>query len=220
MSPRPEIILELSVTDPEAATRMLCEVFGFAEQAGVLRLGGQGVVLRRGDGGHGVIDHLALAVPDVDTALRGMLACGAVLDAGVTPDGPREIAEFWQSGVRYVFLQGPDGARIELCGRLGPVPARALGHDHIGVACSDVAASRAFFAGLGLQVLAEVALVRDGGVTPVCFMGLGDSVVELYGPPGFTPPTGPSKWQRLLMTGTSGRDELTGPDGIRVGFMD
>lgn len=215
-----EIIPELSVRDLAAAQDMLVRVFGFAPEDGVLRLGDQRIVLvpAEGPGGHGGIDHLALKVNDTDQALAGLVQRGAVLDA-TTPNGPQEIAEFWDNGVRYVFLQGPEGARIELCARRGaPEQAGLPGHDHIGLPCSDIAASEAFFLSLGLKPTGRFDLIRPEGTIAVRFLAAGDSVVELYAPPGHDPSqtaVQPS-WRGLRLIGAGRQGQLTGPDGLSV----
>ncbi len=119
------MVPELVVSDLAAAQRQLCDVFGFAVDGGLLRLGSQAIALRQGAGGHGVIDHLALSVPDLDSTAAAMMARGAVVE-GTTADGPHLIPEFWRGGMRYLFLTGPDGARIELCHNLAdPQPLGA-----------------------------------------------------------------------------------------------
>jgi len=220
------IVPELAVMDPAAAAAMLRDVFGFAGTGEVLALGDQAVALVAAEraAGQGGIDHLALAVADVDAALAGMRARGARLEA-TTPEGPREIAEFWEGGVRYVFLEGPEGARIELCARL-PQDGRAglPGHDHIGIPCTDLAATEGFFLGLGLRPLAAVDLRRDDGVTKVRFLAAGDSVVELYEPPALRGAVAPfaaeGLWRGLRLEGAGIAPGLRiGPDGLRVAVV-
>lgn len=218
-----DLIPELAVADADAACRMLSDVFGFVPDAGLMRLGSQRIAVQQAPGprGHGKIDHLALAVADVDAALAAALARGAVLD-DTTPDGPREIAEFWDAGVRYVFLRGPEGARIEFCARLPQDHRRGLpGHDHIGLPCTDIDASEAFFLAFGLTRLAAVNLTRPDGVTPVRFLAAGASVVELYGPPalrGARPDFAPDAlWSGLQLHGSGLTPGLhAGPDGLRL----
>lgn len=218
-----KVIPELAVADLAAAEAMLVQVFGFAREGRLLRLGGQRLALVQAEGrpGHGVIDHLALAVADVDAALAHFLARGARLEA-TTPDGPREIAEFWGTGVRYVFLEGPEGARIELCARLGAVARDGLpGHDHVGIPCTDIAAAAAFWEGLGAEPMAAVDLSRDDGVTRVRFLSVGDGVVELYEPPalrGAEPGFAATAfWHGVRLEGSGLMPGLKfGPDGLRV----
>lgn len=218
-----EIIPELCVRDPAAARAMLASVFGFAEADGLMALGGQRIAVVAGQGaiGHGGIDHLALGVTDLDATLAAMRGRGARLES-TTPQGPGQIAEFWDAGIAYVFLQGPEGARIELCQRL-PADHRAglPGHDHIGIPCSDIAASVAFFEALGCKMLSSVSLRRDDGVTEVRFLAAGKSVVELYEPPalrGTVPDFADNAfWRGLRLIGSGHPAGLRiGPDGLRV----
>ena len=189
----------------------------------MMRLGDQALVLVGADSpaGHGKIDHLALAVDDVDAALAGYVARGAQLEA-TTPDGPREIPEFWDTGVRYVFLEGPEGARIELCARrVGPPRGGLPGHDHLGIPCADIAQTEAFFLGLGFASLAANELVRADGVTLVRFLGIGSSIVELYEPPALRGQPAnfaePALWRGLQLTGAKlAAGPRLGPDGLRV----
>lgn len=216
------IIPELAVTDPVAARALLTGTFGFSGDGTLLTLGSQTVALVQTDrpSPQGRIDHLALAVNDVDETLADLLARGARLDA-TTPQGPNEIAEFWDNGVRYVFLQGPEGARIELCARRTTAPRAGLpGHDHIGIPCTDIAATEAFFTDLGLSRLAAVTLTRDDGDTHVRFLGHGAHVVELYAPP--VKPALPAQglWRALRLHGATGsRGCHSGPDGLTVTLL-
>lgn len=221
-----EIIPELCVQDIPAAKAKLASVFGFVESDGLMRLGTQRIALVQGQGAltHGGIDHLALAVTDLPAALAALQAKGARLES-TTPNGPNRIAEFWEAGIAYVFLQGPEGARIELCQRL-PVDSRAglPSHDHIGIPCTDIAASVGFFESLGCTMLSSVSLLRDDGVTEVRFLSAGKSVVELYEPPSLREgkPAFPQNglWSGLRMLG-SGLDagERIGPDGLRLTLL-
>ena len=204
------IIPELLVRDVAAARRLLCGSFGFAESGpGRLSFHGQTVALAAGaPAGHGAIDHLALAVPDLDAAAA--LARGARADPAVTPDGPRAIAEFW-GGVRYLFLQGPEGARIELIER--PAAPRGPGHDHIGIPVPDIGAAQAFAESLGARLAAAVCLHRPAGRTEVRFLTLGGAMLELYQPPARPAPAAPGLWHRLLIPGIRPQ---TGPGGLTV----
>ncbi|WP_159082391.1 VOC family protein [Paragemmobacter aquarius] len=218
-----EIIPELCVRDTAAARAMLTGIFGFAGQGDLLALGEQRIALVQGAGdiGHGGIDHLALAVSDVPAALSALQARGAVLEE-TTPNGPGHIAEFWDAGIAYVFLRGPEGARIELCSRLPADTRTGLpSHDHIGIPCTDIAASVGFFSGLGFATVHSVSLHRPDGVTEVRFLSAGRSVVELYEPPALrgakNPFTANSFWRGLRLIGSGlAAGERTGPDGLRL----
>lgn len=205
------MVPELLVTDLAAARRHLCDVFGFAPDGGVLRLGSQAIALQQGEGGHGVIDHLALSVPDLDAASAAMIARGALVE-GTTADGPQLIPEFWRGGMRYLFLTGPDGARIELCHNLAdPQP---LGHDHIGIPCTDIAASEAFVMGLGGRLVSAVTLTRSDGDTQVRFIELSGGLLEFYMAPVMPPVAAQGCWSRLLVPGLAAA--VTGPDGLTL----
>ncbi|MCB6177708.1 VOC family protein [Rhodobacter sp. Har01] len=206
------VIPELLVRDVAAARRMLCGTFGFADAGpGRLSCHDQTIALAEGNpAGHGAIDHLALSVPDLDAAAEAALARGARRDPAVTPDGPRAIAEFW-GGVRFVFLQGPEGARIELIER--PAAPRGPGLDHIGLPVPDIAAATAFAEGLGARLAASVRLSRPEGITEVRFLTLGAAMLELYQPPFPSAPATPGLWHRLLIPGIRPQ---TGPGGLVV----
>ena len=174
-----------------------------------------------------MIDHLALKALDTDATARAVQGLGALVDTGVTPDGPLEIAEFWGTGVRYQFFQGPGGARLELCARRGgqalagaALAALIPGHDHIGISCRDIAASVGFYRGLGLQLVHSVDLDRPDGRTEVRFLQLGSQTVELYSLParrsGLVTLPGQGFWLGLRFEGAGLQGRLTGPDGERV----
>lgn len=208
------IIPELRVRARDAAKAMLCGQFGFAPGPdGRLSLGTQTIALVEGGAaGHGRIDHLALATDDLDRDAAAFLSRGATLDSDVTPDGPLSIPEFWGGGVRYLFFRGPEGARIELIQNLAA--PRPLGHDHIGIPCTDIAASVAFATALGARLLAANTLHRPEGSTEVRFLALGTSVLEFYQPPAPGPAATPGLWSRLLIPGAAAQ---TGPDGLSIG---
>ncbi len=204
------VVPELVAVDLAAAQRQLCDVFGFTVDGNLMRLGSQAVALRQGEGGHGVIDHLALSVPDLDAAATTMMARGAEIES-TTADGPQLIPEFWRGGVRYLFLTGPEGTRIELCQNLAdPQP---LGHDHIGIPCTDIAASEAFVLGLGGRLVASVTLTRADGDTQVRFVELAGGLLEFYMAPVMAPVAAHGFWSRLLVPGLAAA--VTGPDGLQ-----
>jgi catechol 2,3-dioxygenase-like lactoylglutathione lyase family enzyme len=205
------LVPELTVQNPDHAAKVLREVFGFAPDAGLMRRGSQAVRLVAGaPQGHGRIDHIALTVPDMDKALAGLLAAGASLDAGVTPNGAELIPEFWDEGLRFVYLSGPETARIELCQRVtGAAPE--VGHDHIGIPCLDLARVQTFCEGLGAQLTAAVDLARPEGVIPVRFLAFAGGVIELYQPKDAAR-AAHGLWSRLLVPGLPAPVE--GPEGL------
>jgi catechol 2,3-dioxygenase-like lactoylglutathione lyase family enzyme len=212
------LIPELAIRDPAAGEALLRQVFGFSGSGGLLRRGSQQVLVCEGepDGLHGRIDHLALSVPDVPAALGACLARGGRLSPA-TPEGPMTIAEFWENGVDYVFLDGPEGAKVELIARRPPAESRAWGHDHIGISCASLGAMRGFFLGLGLQERATATLERPEGRVEVAFLAWGEDVMELYSLPETRADpmanAGLGFWRRLR---AEGLEAAVGPEGVQV----
>lgn len=207
------LVPELSLRHPEAGIALLQRAFGFERRGGLLHVGSQAVCVTQADGGggHGRIDHIALAVPDIDAALARMTGQGAALDADVTPDGPQTIPEFWDTGIRYVYLSGPEAARIELCQR-NTSPVASAGHDHIGIPCQDLAAMQRFFEAQGAVLVSSVDLVREA-VIPVRFLAFAGGMIELYSPPDAAD-RAPGLWSLLRVAGLSSR--VTGPEGVTL----
>jgi len=207
------LVPELTLANPAAGANLLQAVFGFRPDGGLFTRGTQALRLVQGaPGGHGRIDHIALCVPDMDAALRDLQAAGAVLDPAITPNGPDLIPEFWQDGIRYVYLAGPEGARIELCQRLTGAAAE-VGHDHIGIPCHDVAAMQVFFEAQGAHLIATAELNRPNGTIPVRFLAYADGVVELFQPK--TPErAGRGLWSSLCVDGLVA--EVQGPEGLTL----
>jgi catechol 2,3-dioxygenase-like lactoylglutathione lyase family enzyme len=205
------LVPELTVASPDHAAQVLRDVFGFVPDAGLMRRGSQAVRLVAGaPEGHGRIDHIALTVPDMDAALTKLLAAGASLDAGVTPNGAELIPEFWEDGLRFVYLTGPETARIELCQRVtGAAPE--VGHDHIGIPCHDLATMQAFCEGLGATLTAAVDLTRPEGTIPVRFLAFAGGVIELYQPKA-ADRSARGLWSRLSVPGLP--STLHGPEGL------
>lgn len=137
------------------------------------------------------VDHLALAAGDVDGLAARLLAAGARWDARFTPDGPREIAAFWQTGVRFAFVRGPGDVAVEFCARRGTAgPAEALGLDHIGLRRADLPGEAATLAAEGAT---EVARHLLPGTPPVAVRFLREhnilwEVFDEPAPPGMETP--------------------------------
>lgn len=227
------IVPELSVASlPEAVAELARFGFRARDTAGTrLERGDQVIELVLAgpgpQGRHGVIDHLALKTQDVDAAGRAVLELGGFVDPSVTPDGPLEIAEFWGLGVRYQFFRGPGGARLELCALRGGHAAVGAGladliqgHDHVGIACRDIAASVGFYQRLGLELVHAVDLERPAGRTEVRFLRRGGQTVELYSAPerrsGLLTLPGQGLWRGLRFEGLGRQGQLSGPDGEQV----
>lgn len=223
------IVAELSVVSVPAAVAKLAAEFGFAAEGTRLTRGDQVILLVQGQGdlGHGVIDHVALKATDTDAAAAAALRRGARIDREVTPEGPVEIAAFWENGVRYQFFEGPEGARLEFCARRGtalPIGAGlddALpGHDHIGISCRDIAASVQFYQSLGFDIVFATTLTPPEGPLPVRFMARDGQVLELYSPvsrqSGAMVLPAQGHWHGLRLEGAGQSAVLQGPDGERV----
>ncbi|MBA3909611.1 MAG: hypothetical protein C0524_06930 [Rhodobacter sp.] len=102
---------ELPLQDADQAAKALETVVGFARSGGLWHRGDQGQLLVQGQPeGNSRIDHIALTLPDMDAALAGLQAAGTALDPNVTPGGPQFMPEFWEDGLRFVHVSGPEGA--------------------------------------------------------------------------------------------------------------
>jgi len=124
------------------------------------------------------LDHLALRVGDARAAMAGIAGRGGRLSRKFTPDGPREIAEFWKHGVRFVFFDGPEGWPFEFCEKIGAGEV-APGHDHYGVRTPDLDALEARLAGMGAERVAAHVLPGPPPVR-VRFLALGSKVFEIF----------------------------------------
>ncbi|WP_135447588.1 VOC family protein [Tabrizicola caldifontis] len=205
------LVPELTVADTTRAANVLAD-FGFVQDGGLWHLGNQALRLVEGRAtGHGRIDHVALTVPDMDAALSRLTGRGIAL-ADVTPNGPEMIAEFWEAGLRFVYLSGPEGARIELCQRLTGAPAET-GQDHVGIPCADLAAMQGFLEGHGARLIAAVDLSRPEGTIPVRFLAFHGGVMELFQPP-LADRVREGHWSRLLVRGLPG--PIHGPEGLTL----
>ena len=205
------LVPELTLANPPDAARTL-KAFGFSESDGLWHLGSQALRVVEGRAqGHGRIDHIALTVPDMDAAVATLTARGITL-ADVTPNGPELIPEFWEDGLRFVYLSGPEGARIELCQRVTGAAAE-LGHDHIGIPCADLATMQAFLEGQGARLTAAVDLARPEGTIPVRFLAFHGGVMELFQPPR-ADRAALGHWSRLLIPGLPA--PIHGPEGLTL----
>lgn len=167
-----------------------------------MRFGDQLVALVTGDATPAgliplALDHLALRVPDARKAARDFGANGARLHTGFTPEGPRDIPQFWEHGVRFVFFEGPDGVPLEFCQKLGAEAASApLGHDHYALRARDLAPPQAVCAALGATTVATHLLEGEVPVS-VRFLARGNEIFELFDEGPFPAP-GLYGWIGLL----------------------
>jgi lactoylglutathione lyase len=110
--------------------------------------------------GHGHIDHFAIDVVDIRSALASVQAQGVALDPG-TPDGPVALP-CWAKGVEYVFLTGSHGEKVELNQRFDLDPARRKenlgGWSHLGIPVTDIERSKAFYRQFGFRDAMDAAV--------------------------------------------------------------
>jgi len=183
-----EIIPILSLDNVGRGISWLEQVFGFGVESSqascgtTMVLGDQRIVVSNSLSIAGAVrlHHLALSVPEVDEAMADCLLRGGKLAESMTPDGPLEISEFWENGVRYVFFEGPEGILIELCAKKNSKSENNWGHSHLGVMCQDVEKERQAFESLSCNLVAEYQLNQPNGTTHVTFLEFGRSLVELF----------------------------------------
>jgi len=132
---------------------------------------------------HGHIDHFALDVVDIDAALEAALDAGAVMDEA-TPDGPAGIPQFWSQGVKYIFLKGPGGEKVELNQRLDLDPGRRTenlgGWSHLGVPVTDIDRSREFYSQFGFEEVMYAEIPVEDQAIKASMMDKGGFVLEFY----------------------------------------
>jgi lactoylglutathione lyase len=104
-------VMSASLPAPEGAVQVaMMDLNGFILE--LYQLTGAALEAIRGRT-HGHIDHLALDVGDIDAVFQ------AVRTAGLIPleDAPVNLP-FWERGVRYFNILGPDGEKVEFNQRL------------------------------------------------------------------------------------------------------
>ena len=174
----------LAVEDPDLARSMLSLVFGFVQlDNGHMAFGDQSVaVVRIGELPDGMLrsplDHVAFSIPDADEACATFMARGGKLSRAFTPEGPKEILEFWDHGVRFVFFDGPDGWPMEFCMKKG---AKGSGrHDHFAIRTADLSVKEAQLGLLGGVAVARHVLCTESGTVNVSFIAIGLRMFELF----------------------------------------
>ncbi len=178
----------LSVKDPATAGLILKTLFGFEHSDDVWRLGEQAVkIVAHGNVPDDFIalpfDHLAIAVSDIDTHAGHFKSKGAELSKDFTPDGPREIAEFWEQGVRYVFFNGPDNAPIEFCEIKGRPHLKQFAHSHIGVRRPSLTDAMDEISEFDTKLIASYRLEGGGAPVNVAFVDWENVVLEFFDEP-------------------------------------
>lgn len=178
----------LRVNDPVSAGFLLKKNFGFEQSGDYWRLGEQSIrLVTEGEVPDQFIalpfDHLAIAASDVDKHAGLFKAKGAQISKDYTPDGPREIAEFWEAGVRYVFFNGPDNAPLEFCEIKGRPHFTHFDHSHIGVRRSSLADAMEEISNFNCKLIASYRLVGGGAPVNVAFLNWGTIILEFFDEP-------------------------------------
>ena len=144
------------------------------------------------------LDHVAFQVRNVDEAAKRFRARGAEYCKTFTPDGPLVISEFWESGIRYVFFNGPGGWPFEFCRKLGlDHDIGSEGHGHYSIRVSDINAVEARLKELGAKSIASYRL-GEQDVVDVRFMQVGDDTFEILNEAPFPDPPESHGWIGLL----------------------
>lgn len=194
----------LAVDDPVSAREMLARVFGFVSTGnGCMALGGQDVaVIRAGEAPKRMLrmqlDHVAFATPDADAACANFMARGGHLARAFTPDGPSDIPEFWDKGVRFVFFDGPEGWPVEFCMKKG-APARS-GHDHFAVRAAKMETVEDRLVAMGATPVAHHRLRGNDGPVEVSFLARGADMFEVFDEGPFPDPGLAHGWIGFLRT--------------------
>ena len=174
----------LAVSDPEAACAMLARVFGFEpRENGVMMFGNHAISLVKiGNVPGGMLrmpsDHVAFSVTDADRAHLQFMARGGNLARSFTPDGPKDIPEFWDHGVRFVFFDGPDGWPFEFCMKKGA--STGQGHDHFAIRKANITTAVTALGNMGCIPVAHYRLGRRERSVEVQFMALGSHMFEVF----------------------------------------
>ena len=176
----------LATHDPAAACRMLADQFGFMQVSpGLMTFGTAMVAVVPATALPEnlialPVDHVAFAVDDADAVYRRFSAAGGQIDPAFTPGGPRDIAQFWDHGVRFVFFAGPEGAAFEFCAKnrvKGPVD---VGHSHFGIRSANLDLTQADLARFGAKLIARHLLPAAPYPVDVRFVQAGPDVFELF----------------------------------------
>ena len=197
----------LAVDDPVAACQLLAAQFGFVQAGpGLVGFGTAQIAVVAGTALPGAmiplrLDHVAFAVPDADQAHRSFSAAGARLDPSFTPDGPRDIPQFWDHGVRFVFFLGPQGAAFEFCAKTAVAGPQAPGHSHFAIRSADLNQAEAALTAFRPTRIARYSLPGTQQPVSVRFLQAGPVVFELFDEPPVVTHTPLSGWVGLLLIG-------------------
>ena len=197
----------LAVVDTVAACRLLADQFGFVPTGRDRMAFGTALVAVMPSAalpGNLIplrLDHAAFQVADADAVYQAFGAAGAMLDPTFTPDGPRDIPQFWDHGVRFVFFQGPQGAPFEFCAKNNAGPLDRA-HSHFAIRTSDLDAAEVQLAGFGAKRIAQHLLPGNPRPVSVRFMQSGPDVFELFDEAPAGPPYKNQGWVGFLPDNT------------------
>lgn len=197
----------LAVRDPVSACRTLADQFGFVQGPhGRMAFGTTQITVVSSDALPSALirlrlDHVAFHVAAVDEIYETFCRAGAVPDPSFTPDGPRDIPQFWDHGVRFIFFQGPGAAPFEFCTRTNASAGVERGHDHFAIRAFELDAAEARVGLLGGRRIAEHSLPAVTRSVSVRFVQTGPVVFELFDEPPFAANTPATGWVGLMPDG-------------------
>lgn len=158
-----KMIPVLSVSDISNARDHLINVFGFeALDGNKIRFGdAEIIIVSYTDIPKAIIrkpiDHIAFSVQSLAEFESSSLGRNGYYHSEYTPEGIKEIPEFWESGVKYVFFEGPDGAPFEFCCR-NSIEAAEKGVDHVGIRNLDINEAQSHYLEYSPKVVSEYKL--------------------------------------------------------------
>jgi lactoylglutathione lyase len=130
----------------------------------------------------GHIDHLALDVLDMDSALKDALNRGARLHPA-TAQGPVSLPTFGPKGVRYAILEGPSGEKVEFTRRMDSASGRKenmSGWSHLGIPVTDLERSKFFYERFGFKQTLHAEIPQDSECIRAVMMEKDGFTIELY----------------------------------------
>ncbi len=178
----------LYARSPDTAFEQIEKNFGFVKSGNMASLGNQSIMIVTPNTQVSNFfplrfDHLAISVPDVDSVHLECVKRGAKLDKNFTPDGPREISEFWENGVRFVFFEGPENAPFEFCEKIGNAQMSMFEHGHYGIRCTSIIETKSKLLSLNAIDIASYRLKGQEAVTHVEFLKCGSDILEIFDEP-------------------------------------
>ncbi|MBN1266897.1 MAG: VOC family protein [Anaerolineales bacterium] len=132
---------------------------------------------------HGHIDHFALDVLCITTALVDLLSQGAELDPA-TPIGPVDIPQFWPKGVCYFFLTSVNGEKVELNQRMDLDARRRSeninGWSHLGIPVTNLTRTEEFYERFGFRRVMQAAVPAGREEIKVSMLEYNGFILEFY----------------------------------------